>query len=165
MKNKKSIRSQRIPSLIVIAVLMALAVVSVMATVRWFKSNNLQASLSQAAREPTVSAPKTIPKVDFNRLKGRWQRPDGGYVIEIREVDSSGKINISYFNPKPINVSKSEASQDGEIVKVFIELRDVNYPGSTYQLIYDPRYDCLKGNYFQAALKENFDVYFERLKQ
>src|SRR5512139_576077 len=27
---------------------------------------------------------------DFETLRGRWLRPDGGYVLEIRSVDSNG---------------------------------------------------------------------------
>jgi len=34
---------------------------------------------------------------------------------------------------------------------VFIELRDVNYPGSTYSLTYEPASDQLKGIYYQAV--------------
>ena len=67
----------------------------------------------------------------FERLKGRWQRPDGGYVVEVKTVDENGKMDASYFNPRRINVAKAEASQDGAATKVFIELRDANYPGST----------------------------------
>ena len=50
-------------------------------------------------------------------------------------------------------------------MKVFIELRDVNYPGSTYTLAYDVKTDRLVGRYFQAVAGETFDVYFVRLKQ
>ena len=32
------------------------------------------------------------------RLQGRWRRPDGGYVIEIKEIDASGKMDAGYFN-------------------------------------------------------------------
>ena len=31
----------------------------------------------------------------FDKLNGRWLRPDGGYVLEIRSVDASGKIDIA----------------------------------------------------------------------
>jgi len=48
--------------------------------------------------------------------------------------------------------------------RVIIELRDVNYPGSTYNLTYDPADDRLKGIYFQAAVMQAFDVYFVRLQ-
>jgi len=73
-------------------------------------------------------------------------------------------MNAAYFNPQSIHVAKAEASQDGETIHVFIELRDVNYPGSTYNLTYDPADDSLKGIYFQAAIGQTFDVYFLRLQ-
>ena len=47
--------------------------------------------------------------------------------------------------------------------KVFIELRDTNYPGPTYTLTYDPKEDQLKGVYFQAALQQSYDVVFVRM--
>ena len=59
---------------------------------------------------------------EFQKLKGKWVRPDGGYVFEIRSVEDGGKIVASYSNPRPINVSKAEASQDGVATKVFLEL-------------------------------------------
>jgi hypothetical protein len=99
----------------------------------------------------------------FETLKGRWRRPDGGYVVAIKSVDASGKIDASYSNPKRINVSTAEASRDGSQIKVFIELRDVNYPGSTYNLVYDPKSDELQGIYYQAALQQRFEVFFVRM--
>jgi hypothetical protein len=100
----------------------------------------------------------------FQVLKGRWQRPDGGYVLEIKNIDQRGGLEAAYFNPKPIHVAKSVAARDGNTSKVFIELRDVSYPGSTYNLTYDPKADQLKGVYWQAALNQSFDVVFDRLK-
>lgn len=100
----------------------------------------------------------------FDTLNGRWLRLDGGYVLEIRAVDPSGKIDAIYLNPKPINVAKAKASRDGSTVKVFVELRAPNYPGSTYTLTYDPQQDQLKGIYFQAVQQQNFDVNFVRMK-
>lgn len=97
-------------------------------------------------------------------LNGRWLRPDGGYIFEIRAVDPSGKIDALYFNPRPINVAKAEATRDGSKLNVFVELRAPNYPGSTYTLVYDPKQDQLRGTYFQAALGQSFDVYFVRMK-
>ena len=100
----------------------------------------------------------------FEKLTGKWRRPDGGYILEIRSIEPGGKMDAGYANPRPINVSKAEASQDGTVTKVFIELRDVNYPGSTYTLAYDAASDQLAGIYYQAALQQQFDVFFERLK-
>ena len=98
-------------------------------------------------------------------LTGRWLRPDGGYIIEIRNVEHGGMIKAAYFNPLPINVAKAEASQEGGSTRVFIELRDANYLGSTYKLTYDPADDRLKGIYFQAAERRAFDVYFVRQRR
>jgi hypothetical protein len=100
----------------------------------------------------------------FQTLEGRWQRDDGGYIIDIRRAEAGGKLTAAYLNPRPINVARAEASMEGDVPKVFVELRDVNYPGSTYQLIYDRADDRLKGRYFQAALRETYDVVFVRLK-
>ena len=102
--------------------------------------------------------------VDFQTLKGRWLRPDGGYILEIRAVDSNGAIEAVYLNPRPINIAKAEATRAGAGVNVFVELRAPNYPGSTYTLTYDSRQDQLRGNYFQAVERQNFDVVFVRMK-
>jgi len=99
----------------------------------------------------------------FAKLTGKWQRPDGGYTVDVTGVDPGGKMDAAYFNPKPIHVAKAQASLSNEIVCVFIELRDINYPGSTYHLKYDAKNDRLEGIYFQAALGQTFDVYFERV--
>jgi hypothetical protein len=115
---------------------------------------------------PTAPQSVSIPgaKPGLDRLRGRWVRPDGGYVLEIRDVEASGKMTAGYFNPRPINVSRAEATLDGTTLKVFIELRDVNYPGATYHLTYDPGSDQLRGVYFQPALQQSFQVFFVRMK-
>jgi hypothetical protein len=125
------------------------------------KQTDAQASSPPVAKE-LVAAPEA--KGGFDRLKGRWHRPDGGYVLEIREIAGSGKMVAAYFNPRPINVARAEVSQEETTTKVFIELRDTNYPGSTYTLTYDPASDQLTGVYFQAALQQSFDVVFVRMK-
>src|SRR3972149_130958 len=79
------------------------------------------------------------------RLKGKWIRQDGGYVIEIRGVSIDGKLDAAYFNPNPIHVYRAEATQEGTALKLYLELRDVNYPGSYYTLTYDEKADQLRG--------------------
>ena len=113
-----------------------------------------------------TNPPETMPlaQPEFLKLKGQWLRPDGGYVIEIKSVDDSGKLDATYSNPRPIHVAKAEATRDGATTKVFIELRDVNYPGSTYTLGYEPQSDQLQGIYFQAIQRQNFEVIFVRMK-
>ena len=100
----------------------------------------------------------------FGRLNGRWLRPDGGYVLEIRGADGGGAIEVAYLNPRPINVARAEATREGSALKLFVELRAPGYPGSTYTLTYDPKRDQLQGAYFQAALGQTFDVFFTRIK-
>ena len=95
---------------------------------------------------------------------GKWVRLDGGYVIEIKSVDASGKLDASYYNPRPINVAKAEASRNGAQIKVYIELQDVNYPGSNYNLVYDSKSDQLKGDYYQAVSQEHYSIFFERIR-
>jgi hypothetical protein len=115
---------------------------------------------------PVSNAPGSAAtaRPEFQKLKGRWLRPDGGYVIEVKGVEDTGVLDAAYFNPRPIHVSKAVALQDAGITKVFIELRDVNYPGSTYTLVYDPASDQLAGIYFQAIERHSFEVFFERMK-
>lgn len=98
----------------------------------------------------------------FERLVGRWSRPDGGYLLEVRGVAKDGTLDAAYFNPNPIHVARAEAFREAGTLKAFVELRDVNYPGSTYTLTYNPVADRLEGTYYQAALKQSFEAYFER---
>jgi hypothetical protein len=101
---------------------------------------------------------------DFRPLVGRWQRTDGGYVIDIRRVAPDGSMQARYYNPRPINVARARASMVKEYLKVEVELRDTGYPGSTYTLLYDPDKDALLGFYYQAVQQQNFDVVFVRMK-
>lgn len=98
----------------------------------------------------------------FGALPGRWVRPDGGYVINIRRVDADGKLEADYANPNPLPFARAEATRDGKTIKLFFELRAGGYNGSTYTLTYDPANDVLKGIYFQAVAQQKFDIYFTR---
>ena len=101
----------------------------------------------------------------FIALQGRWVRTDGGYVITIKSVEVSGKLDAVYANPNMLPFAKAEASRDGTTIKIFLELRAGGYNGSTYTLTHDPATDVLKGTYFQAVVRQKFDVYFARAKQ
>lgn len=101
-------------------------------------------------------------QTDFQRMEGRWVRPDGGYILELREIQKDGSLKAAYSNPRPIKVSRAELSRKEGKIALFVELRDVNYPGSTYTLRYDPGTDRLKGTYFQAVQRETYDVEFVR---
>lgn len=115
----------------------------------------------RAAAPDTSEAPANT---DAQRLQGRWQRPDGGYVLELKEIKKDGNLKAAYFNPRPIKVFKATWNQKQGIVNVYIELRDFNYPGSKYNLHYDPKKDRLTGTYFQAVHGDTYDVEFMRVK-
>ena len=132
----------------------------------WGFTQNTSGSAHITSQQP-ISQSKTYPSApqsDFNDLIGRWIRKDGGYVIEIKSIDAKGKMDAGYYNPRPINVSVAEASKDNNIVKVFIELRDVGYPGSTYSLAYIPSENMLIGIYYQAKLGQTFEVIFIKME-
>jgi hypothetical protein len=97
-----------------------------------------------------------------NQLLGRWQRSDGGYVLEFRAVAPEGTLDAGYFNPAPIKVSVARVTSVAGVIGANVELRDVNYPGSTYTLTYDAANDLLVGKYFQALEQQTFDVVFAR---
>ena len=117
-----------------------------------------------AAQGPPAAAIPAVAASDFQTLIGRWLRPDGGYILEIRDVEAGGRIDAAYLNPRPIHVARAEATREGATLKVFVELRAAGYPGSTYTLTYDPKGDQLQGRYFQAAMQQSFEVVFVRMK-
>jgi hypothetical protein len=123
----------------------------------------------QKRRESSDTSQEASPSpkastVDLQRLIGRWLRPDGGYVIDIRRIGSDGKMQAAYYNPRPINISKAHAHGQGEAIRLFIELRDVGYPGATYDLAYNRQQDTLVGFYHQPTAGQRFDVVFLRMQ-
>jgi hypothetical protein len=117
--------------------------------------------------ERKSAVPAITPKAqepNTQRLIGSWMRTDGGYIIAVRSVDPGGRVDAAYFNPRPINVSRAEAAVKGKTARLFIELRDEGYPGSTYTLEYDSTNDALVGVYFQAVQQQSYNVIFVRLK-
>jgi hypothetical protein len=107
---------------------------------------------------------QTQVQADVQHLEGRWFRPDGGYVLELSEIKKDGSISAAYYNPRPIKVFSAKWSRKEGKINLFVELRDVNYPGSKYNLQYDPKSDRLKGTYFQAVEKQTFNIEFVRAK-
>jgi len=108
------------------------------------------------------SKPAPPAEPTFASLTGRWVRPDGGYILHVESVAPDGRAKVGYYNPRPIHVAAARAVLDGGTVKLFVELRDVGYPGCTYQLTYDRSPDRLWGVYFQAAQQQRYDVIFQR---
>lgn len=102
---------------------------------------------------------------EAQHLAGQWVRPDGGYRLVIENVKPDGSLNASYFNPKKINVSTSNWKLEDNRIHLLIELRDINYPGSKYNLAYTSEQDVLIGTYFLAVTKETYSVRFLRMPE
>ena len=155
----------------VIAVLAVLAAAVVLGVATW-RSAPAPATPSDAvgSAAPPTSAPAATPPAvtasdtpeHFRPLLGEWLRPDGGYVLSVTGVGSDGRAAVAYLNPRPLGVARAEARREGEIVGLFVEFDDVGYPGSTYTLGYDAASGQLKGLYYQAVQRQQFDVYFVR---
>jgi hypothetical protein len=135
---------------------LALAVICIVGTV--------SPMVATVCAEGGTSQKESQMQTDLQRLEGRWVRPDGGYILELREIKKDGSILAAYFNPKPINVFSAKWSRKDGKINLFVELRDVNYPGSKYNLQYDPGSDRLKGTYFQAVERQTFNIEFVRVK-
>jgi len=110
--------------------------------------------------ETAVSAAKP----DFKVIIGEWVRPDGGYIVRVRDVNPDGSVDAGYFNPGKINIAEANVSLWEGLVKLFIKLQDKGYPGSTYTLYYYPEKDALAGFYYQAAVGQTYEVVFWRKK-
>jgi len=143
-------------------VIIAVSIVAVAVAIWWGWTNRRGATPhtnrpAGDATAVTLSSPESA-----QRLIGRWQRTDAGYVIDIRSVDRFGAVDAHYLNPNPIHVSQARVSDTEEQLELFIELVDVGYPGATYRLGYSPEYDVLIGLYHQPTAGQDFEVAFER---
>jgi hypothetical protein len=116
-----------------------------------------EATASQAKGATTAPA---VPEPW--QLKGRWLRPDGGYILAVGEIADDGRAEASYFNPSPIRVAWARARSESGSLRLEVELRDHNYPGCLYKLTYRPQNDQLVGTYFQAQMHETHEVFFVR---
>jgi ascorbate-specific PTS system EIIC-type component UlaA len=99
---------------------------------------------------------------DKNTLIGDWVRTDAEYLIRITQVNDDGTMSAQYFNPNPIYVGKANWEASYGNLKIIVEMRDVNYPGSTYTLNYLHDRDMLAGEYYQAVEGLTFYVEFTR---
>ena len=114
-----------------------------------------------AAKEVSAETKKLR---ELEKIIGRWLRPDGGYILEIKSVNAEGRIEAAYFNPNPISVTNAVARIEGDDIKILVELSGQNYPGSRYELTFITAAGLMAGTYYQAALKQTFDVVFERAR-
>jgi hypothetical protein len=131
-----------------------------------FSCNQQEEKKETTEEKNTNNAPVTQQEnktLEKTVLMGDWTRTDAPYQLKITELLNDGTMKAGYFNPKSINVGNALwAFGDG--LKIYIELRDENYPGSNYNLTYIPEKDMLAGKYFQAVEKVTYDVGFLRTK-
>jgi hypothetical protein len=96
------------------------------------------------------------------QLEGQWVREDGGYMLILHDIKADGSMKAFYLNPRQINVHEANWKFEDDRVILYVELRDVNYPGSNYSLMYRAANDVLWGSYFQAVQKQTLKVHFVR---
>jgi hypothetical protein len=117
---------------------------------------------------PSDPAPATGPpataELATDRLVGDWVRDDGGYTLRIRAVEPDGTLDAAYLNPNRINVAVAKATHDRGSLRLYVEMRDVGYPGSHYNLVYNTQDDVLAGTYYQALASETYEVIFRRVQ-
>ncbi len=113
----------------------------------------------------TTKTSQSSEQTDFHHLEGRWVRPDSGYILDLQHISGDGRVWAAYFNPRRINIARADLRvRSNGTIRLFIELRDTNYPGCTYDLLYNPTTDSFTGTYFHAARKQTYEVEFVRKK-
>ena len=161
--NKSDGNRRQFSALLFVVVLVIIAIGGGWLLYHKYLTEAEQIAANLAKDHPQASSPAPVPAA-FRKVVGRWLRPDGGYVIEIRHVGAEGKLQAAYFNPQPINVSQARVIQKNNQTQIFIELRDAGYPGATYALTYHGQQDVLAGVYYQPTAGQSFEVVFVRMK-
>jgi hypothetical protein len=105
-----------------------------------------------------------VPWPGFQVLKGRWQARDSNDIIEIQNIDPTGRMEVNYFKSEPVNVAKAQAARDGKATRVLLDLRDPGSPGCIYDLTYDPGSDRLRGRYWLKGSPKGIEVVYSRIK-
>lgn len=116
----------------------------------------------KSSTEKNIEA--TTETIDPQVLAGGWERTDGGYRLVLEDIKPDGTLKASYFNPNNIHVHQANWKLENQRLHVFVELRDTNYPGSTYTLTFNKDNDLFSGIYFQAAMNQSYEIEFSRIK-
>ena len=98
-------------------------------------------------------------------LLGEWTRNESTCQIKITAALDSGKLELTYFNPKSINIGKAYWLIKGTFLSIYIELRNEDSLGSYFKLNYNKERDMLVGEYFQVDGGDSYSVEFVRTKQ
>lgn len=97
------------------------------------------------------------------KLTGKWLRSDGVYTLEIKSVNENGMLDVTYFNPNPVELGRTEWIIQKNVLHVLIELQGP-YEKSNYQLVYDEKKKTLYGTFYQAVAQETYKVDFNKVK-
>lgn len=97
------------------------------------------------------------------KLTGKWLRSDGVYTLEIKSVNENGMLDVTYFNPNPVELGRTEWIIQKNVLHVLIELQGP-YGKSNYQLVYDEKKKTLYGTFYQAVAQETYKVDFNKVK-
>jgi len=157
------VHRKTLPITVIVAAIILLGVLA--ASGLWLTRQTVRAVENVSAASPVASAPADKPATQrslVDNLISKWSRTDANYILEIKSIAADGRMDVAYLNPKSIYVAEAQASRDGQGTRLFLQLQDVNYPGSTYSLVYEPKTDMLEGVYYHAGLKQTFDVVFVR---
>jgi hypothetical protein len=121
-----------------------------------FLSVRLDAQLQEAVQ---ISWP------GFEVLRGRWQDRNGRGAINIRNISTTGSIELQFDNPEPVHVTQAQAARDGKETKLLILVRYPHNLCCFYNLVYDPVADQLKGIFWPKGSAKTTEVVFDKLGQ
>ncbi|MDZ7612494.1 MAG: hypothetical protein U5K51_01290 [Flavobacteriaceae bacterium] len=139
-------------------IIISMAIASVVAC------NSQNKQIKNTDNSSTEKKVEATTIADPQVLAGQWERTDGGYRLVLEEIKPDGAMKASYFNPNSIHVHQANWKMENQQLFVFVELRDTNYPGSTYTLTYNKDNDLFSGIYFQAAMNQSYEIEFQRIK-
>jgi hypothetical protein len=157
-------RQGRTVVLAAILVLGAIAVAVYSAADPFGSPGGSPANANRAAPAGLKLAAERLPSDLRAKMRGRWVRADGGYVLTIQDVAEDGMVTATYANPQPIHIARAQAMTKNGTTSLYVELRDRNYPGNYYVMDFDPIKDQFVGMYNHLGLQQKLEVHFERLK-
>jgi hypothetical protein len=128
------------------------------------KEKSEQAALLFVVDRPEIREEQKGKTAGQRVLIGEWSRTDTPSQIKIIDVLDNGKLEVEYFNPRSIYVSKAYWIENGTILTIYVELQDENYTGSNYKLNYNSERNVLIGEYFQAIEGVTYPVEFVKTK-
>ena len=129
-------------------------------------SGSVAAAPVTPATSPPARATRAVPdEATRKALAGWWLRHDQSYMIVIDAIGADGLVEARYLNPQPVNVSRAEAWTEEGVVRLLLELTDEKYPGSFYELAYQPDQDLWIGVYHHLGVGQDFEVYFTRFEE